>query len=99
MQNTVDAKMPECNRALSIHDKSQAIGEFIDWLEEEKKIHLCEEAGVGLAFTFERTEDLLAEFFGINLAKMEREKRDMLKELRTSHAREAGDLKLETPAL
>lgn len=123
MRNTVDAKMPECERMLNVKEKSQAIGEFLEWLEETKKVHFrqfavacgrckcttverdedgdwycneCEEYtatyDVEILFPL-RTEQLLAEFFRIDLNKVEQERRDMLKELRNNHARERGNLK------
>ncbi len=95
MQNTVSAKMPECEKMLAIKDKSQAIGEFLDWLAESEHIHLCEWFGDDdyLGYARERTETLLAKFFGIDQDKVEQERRNMLAELRTQHARDAGDLK------
>ena len=100
MQNTVEAKMPECGQIQAVKDKSQAIGEFIDWLGEIKGIHLCKWVGENtLDYAGERIEDLLAEHFGIDLKKVEQERRDMLEELRTQHARDDGDLKPKAPRL
>lgn len=33
----------ELDRMAAVYDKSQAIGEFLDWLVSEKKFHLCVE--------------------------------------------------------
>lgn len=93
MKNTVSAKMPECERMATIRDKSQAIGEFLDWLAEEKGLRLYQRNGANFDRPYNRTEELLAEFFDIDLNKVEQERVDMLKELRTGHARDAGSLK------
>lgn len=76
---------PEHDRLALISDKSQAIGEFIDWLQS-KGIHLAcyyEEDSRDRLFTVETpTNSLLAEFFDIDPIKIEREKRAMLDALR-----------------
>lgn len=41
-------KYPECEKLAAVREKSQAAGEFLDWLKEEKKIllyrpHVCDE--------------------------------------------------------
>lgn len=94
MQNTLQAKSLECEKLRKVKDKSQVIGEFIDWLQEKKGIHLCIwRTENDLAYAGERTEKLLAEFFDIDLVEVEQERRLLLKEIRVGHAREAGDLK------
>lgn len=100
MRNSIEAKMPECGKILTVKEKSQIIGEFIDWLGEEKGIHLCKWVTEHtLDYAGERIENLLAEFFGVDLVKVEEERRDMLKEMQIRHARDAGDLKPQTPRL
>lgn len=101
----------ECDKMLEVSPKSQAIGEFIDWLQTEKgwvfakkhghsdgcrtlgdagpngdlpraTIQICGlRTGEYIPTSF-RIEELLAEFFGIDLAKVETEKRAMLEEAR-----------------
>ena len=81
-------KYPECEKMVAVKDKSQAIGEFLDWLKEEKKFAISAfHDGGDYSFGEWRpirtsTEQLLAEFFNIDLDKVEEEKRQMLKELR-----------------
>jgi hypothetical protein len=99
--------MNEHNKLHAIKDQSQAIGEFIDWLRDEKNVFLgrshshadsgCEREEDKSGFRFwncgmtegeyepERTSvvTLLAEFFDIDLEKIEKEKRQMLKTLRS----------------
>lgn len=96
---------PECEKMHAVKDKSQAIGEFLEWLQAERKVHLCvvhshsdgcyEEddefhedppkcgCNEGDYLPFHKgTEQLLAEFFGIDLAKVEDEKRALLEFVR-----------------
>jgi hypothetical protein len=76
---------PECNKILAVKDKSQIIGEFIDWLKE-RNIHLCtwlsgEEGEERLGYVNEDIETLLAQFFNIDLNKVEKEKQMILRDL------------------
>jgi len=74
---------PEHEKLATIQDKSQVIGEFLEWLPTQG-VHLC---------TFHYQDDryrtiyssitqLLAKFFDIDLDKLETEKRAMLDHLR-----------------
>ena len=73
---------PENEKIKAVKEKSQAIGEFLEWLEE-KKIHLVTLKGEhGYNPVYTSTENLLAEFFNIDLDKVEEEKLQMLEELR-----------------
>ena len=73
-----EEKYPECEKLSAVSDQSQVIGEFIDWLGEThaaeigvwRKDHMVP---IGI-----RMEQLLAEFFGIDLEKVEEERRAML---------------------
>jgi hypothetical protein len=92
---------PECEKMSKVAEKSQGIGDFLEWLREDKKIIL----GSVQEFVYvwdgkERikeefspfrydTEKLLAEFFGIDLKKVEQEKREMLNEIRNLRGRES----------
>jgi len=95
---------PEHEKLHKVQEKSQAIGEFLEWLQGEKKYTICQyvdtigevdEEGYSRQFPvkgyvtiMERTERLLAEYFDINLDVLELEKRAMLDELRRSHDEE-----------
>jgi hypothetical protein len=94
---------PECARARAIKDKSQIVGEFLNWLQTEKKVHLCTihehtedckkwRGGVYrivcdfhdsqyVPFSY-GVEKLLADYFKIDLNKMEDEKRALLDYIR-----------------
>jgi hypothetical protein len=78
---------PEHDKLSAVKDKSQAIGEFLEWLDYEKNYSVCSltegRNGDGeYSPIFTSTEKLLAEFFNIDLNKLEQEKRKMLNELR-----------------
>ena len=105
---------PEHQRMKAIADKSQSIGEFIEWLINKKNVHLghyptvcyhqdvdgscalhqqvhrecpknCEEYEEDQARFTEwsyNTQRLLAEFFEIDLKKIDAEKEQMLEEIR-----------------
>lgn len=79
-------KYPECEKMMAVKDKSQVIGEFLEWLQYERSItvELCVRNDIHdklFPFNFS-TEKLLAEFFNIDLNKVEKEKRQILDELR-----------------
>jgi len=93
-------KYPECDKMKAVQPRSQLIGEFLEWLNQEKGVTLAklhehtdecyDEEGDRVCDLSEQvfypfnhtTENLLAEFFGIDLEKVEKEKRAILKELR-----------------
>lgn len=80
------ATYPEHEKLAQISDKSQAIGEFMDWLNETKGFQLGEWGTCLDEFCQEdslhpvtpTTVDLLAEHFGIDQNKLEDEKQAML---------------------
>jgi len=82
-----ESRFPEHEKLKAISDKSQAIGEFVDWLGAVKGISLCE-----LTQGRDRLDEyhpvrtsirqLLAEYFDINEHRLDDEKRAMLDELR-----------------
>lgn len=70
-------------------DATQLVGEFIDWLDDEKHLVLAERGSVELYRATVSTRDLLAEFFGVNRGALEAEKQALLDHLRaTSEARQ-----------
>lgn len=87
-------KYPEHEKLKLVKDKSQAIGEFLEWLQQQG-ILLCterpgaDEDGYQDAYRHhhESTENLLARFFNIDLTKIEAEKREMLDEMRKANRR------------
>lgn len=85
---------PEHKKLTAVHERSQAIGEFLDWCVSEKGYQLAEwddsrEIDHRMMPIIVPVEKLLAEFFGIDLQKLEAEKRAMLEEMRRLHDDEA----------
>jgi len=73
----------EHEKLAKVKDRSQACGEFLDWLTSEGGFVLCKyvkdrafPVPAGVSFT-----ELLARFFKIDQKKLEDEKRAMLAEL------------------
>lgn len=84
----METKYPECEKMTAIQDKPRVIGDFLEWLEETKEMTICvliegeNEQGEYYPIYLE-TEKLLAEFFKIDLDKVEEEKRQILDETRS----------------
>ncbi len=80
-------RFPEHAKLTAISDQSQAIGEFVDWLQEAHGAFLCHYEDDG---QFPRAlqmpiRKLLAEFFEIDQDKIEDEKRAMLDTIRADN--------------
>ena len=80
-------KYPECEKLASAHEESQVLGEFLEWLK--RKYYICnfvEESDEVEEACFYPThhsiEKLLAEYFNIDLDKVEEERRQILDEIR-----------------
>ena len=72
-------KFPECDKMSAVKAMSQAAGEFIVWLGQLKGISLCRMDKYDRYYPIpESLEKLLAECYGIDLDKVERERREML---------------------
>lgn len=84
---------PQHDRLRRVADTSQTIGEFVDWLADSKGVHLAHHFEFtdvdwnGNEYTKQpelttynvpNIQALLAEFFGVDLAALEAEKRAML---------------------
>ena len=77
-------KNPEHQKMAAVKEKSQAIGEFMEWLESEHSIVFANYSGDFLEeFPFKRKEVWLAEYFNIDLKKIEKEKLAMIEEMRS----------------
>ena len=81
---------PEHEKMKAIAAESNRIGDFIDWLEMQD-LHICERVITYRdGFEYERTtrpmEKLLAEFYEIDLKKIDAEKRQMLKAMQELNA-------------
>lgn len=79
-------KTPELDKMLAVKEKSQAIGEFLDWLNTtDEPVSLCfYDADMDEYMSISQsTEQLLANFFDIDLNKCEQERRQLLADLRS----------------
>lgn len=82
---------PEHDKLQKVKDRSQTIGEFLNWLSWNKKIRLArfekippdEDRHSELMLVSYNMQELLAEYFGIDLDVLEQEKRKMLEHIRT----------------
>jgi hypothetical protein len=82
------SEYPEHEKLAAIQDKSQAIGEFLEWLNSD---------GVRLSRWDERpgwdmlqpdtegTTAILARYFGIDIKRLDDEKRKMLESVKLDH--------------
>lgn len=97
-----ELKSPECEKMLAVQTLSNAIGNFMEWLQGERKLTLCREitrkeieesvdAGMEDEIDYKAgdlipdhtgIEALLAEYFDIDLKKVEKEKQAILQHLR-----------------
>jgi len=77
-------KYPEHEKLQKIQDKSQTIGEFLDWLGYEHEYFICEKSGKYQEWypISQNHQKLLAQYFDINLDKLEQEKKQMLEALK-----------------
>lgn len=85
----IDALYPEHARQALVLDKSQAIGEFLEWLTSEHEYVIAEwdeNYGDGQYFPVQRSiESWLAQYFQIDPAKIEAEKRAMIDAMRAQN--------------
>ena len=80
---------PEHEKLKKVQDESQAIGEFLEWVNYEKRYSFCyvDRKTEQWYPILETKEQLLAEFYDINLDAIEKEKRAMLEEMRQANKR------------
>lgn len=86
---------PEHEKLAAISDKSQVIGEFLEWAQQEKGWHLAEWNTTHFSnFDFmmpipQTIQVILSMFFNIDLDRLEKEKRAMLDVQRELNVRSA----------
>lgn len=85
------SEYPECEKLHAVSDDSQKIGEFLEWLK--RKYYICEfwdreklddsgdQSNEGFYPNYKSIQDLLAEYFEIDMNKVEEERREILKSL------------------
>jgi len=81
---------PECEKMVAVQEKSQELSNFIDWLREQGYA-ICEERVYKDSYPPEQWvplkksfEQLFADYFSIDLKKVEEERRAILEEIRRS---------------
>ena len=82
-------RFPECEKLHAVSAESQKLGEFLAWLQDEQGYTLCkfyEQNAYGEDEGYfpdrKSIQSLLAEYFEIDMDKVDEERRQMLKELR-----------------
>lgn len=95
------SNFPECNKFASVREQANQIGNFIDFLRDQKKYTFAkwysmqeeedddEKVDDRLMPEFPDMERLLMEFFGIDEKKLEAERRAMLEAMRTLNAQKS----------
>ena len=78
--NGTEPRYPEHEKVKQIADSSQAVGEFLECSEYVLCVH--DEERDRYSPVPMSVEEILAEFFDIDLAAVEREKREMLSNIR-----------------
>lgn len=84
------SEYPEHDKLAAVKDETQAVGEFLEWLMSTEYTlavpYSGKEAGIGQLFvpSWPETNQLLARWKGIDLNKIEAEKRRMLASIRAT---------------
>jgi len=92
---------PECEKMTSVRGSADIVGEFLDWLSNKKEYSICgfysEEPDEGEYHPIDlNIEQLLAEFFEIDLNKVEEEKRQILGDIRRKDENNDRKMKITT---
>ena len=90
---------PELKKINAHHKDSQLIGEFLDWLKQDIFLCTCDEDETATDDEYNQiaiyypisktTEQLLADFFVIDLNKAEKERQALLSEIRAANTKPA----------
>jgi hypothetical protein len=82
---TPEEKYPECEKLLKVKDEAHKLGFFLDWLDGQGiRLAIVDEDDQdgNMARIREDKEHLLAQYFEIDLDKVDAERRAMLDEIR-----------------
>lgn len=88
---------PEHEKLAEVAEHSQAIGEFLDWLQNEKGYTIAHYGDPNMNWltpVHRSIKDLLAEYYDIDPEALEGEKRDMLEQLETKKRDERHDWRM-----
>lgn len=78
----IDVQYPEHAKLDKVKDRTQACGEFLEWLDDNGYVLARYDDEDQLYPVFENTQDLLGRAFGVDPKKLEQEKRAMLESIR-----------------
>jgi len=84
-----EPKTPECEKMAACREDSQKLGQFIEWLREEWAPAEAERVGGDwseIGFNDIHIENTLAQYFEIDLNKVENERRELLLYCRLNNA-------------
>ncbi len=93
----MENKYPECEKLHAVHEESQKLGYFLEWLTGEYGVTLCkwhdseyspefdEDFPEGFYPTYDRIQEILAKYFDIDMNKVDEERAQILEELRSKH--------------
>jgi hypothetical protein len=81
MKDAEQVPAPECAKLVLVKDKSHTIGEFLDWVQAHAELSLARFDRDGRWMPI-RITSILAEYFDIDLAKVEAEKQAILEAIR-----------------
>lgn len=90
MDDATKDRYPECSRLVSVSDESQVIGEFLEWLQARYQLCTLDHYDY-FQPQYPNINQLLADYYGIDLDKVESERRAMLADLRSKKEGESGD--------
>lgn len=76
--------MGELERIAKVKRESQLIGEFLEWLRS--KYTVCEPCRHGYRPASKSIEELLAEYFEIDLEQAERERQELFRQIREARS-------------
>lgn len=88
----MEIKLPpactECEKMYQLRDKTEVIGEFLEWLLDNYSVCDWDEENNRYEQRYQNIEQWLAEYFDIDLNKVEREKTALLQWIREQNQSE-----------
>ena len=107
MSDSLDEGITELDKLLRVRDHSKIVGEFLEYLEEHRIYlakyedgyeddlaeyeDRCDGDGEILIRIHRSKESLIADFFGLDIEKIEEEKRSILRRIQREHEEREGD--------
>ena len=83
-----EPECPECEKLNKVADQYRVIGEFLEWLQVERRVALCKREQADQFGEYRRirtpTSELLAEYFNVDLKKVDEERRALVEHIRST---------------